>query len=415
MIEIIDEMKQKNKQVLLHLSLIHGIGPAAVLKILRYLYHQAFPDLLHIGWMEIIEHQEVLLLEKLYDYSLSDFIRQVGLSEKLAQQLAQGLANMDMLQAELDLAACNDVTILTMLDHEYPEILKQIHTPPLVLYYQGAPFHESAKRMGIVGSRKATGYAQHIIQGIVPGLVTQGWQIVSGGAEGADTMAHEAALEVGGTTIAILGSGLLQPYPESNRDLFRRMVQSSSTVVSSFSLNAQPEKGNFPARNRIVSGLSLGCVIVQAAARSGALITAHCALEQGRQVFAVPGLIHDELSAGCHALIKQGAKLVNNVNDILEEFSEHYPQPGIFPAQKTDLSQIDDSRFQQSLGLQKTRPVEREQDPLLASLDDATTLDELIEKTGFDIAVLQDRLFTLQLEGKVRQTFTGMWERIEGQ
>lgn len=394
-----------HRQVVLHLSLIHGIGPLAALKVLRLLFHQTFPDVLHVGWTDILEHQQSLDFQAVYDLSLSDFIRVVGLGEKTAQLLVQGLENKDLLYAELDLAQASNATILTMLDDEYPEILKQIQNPPLVLYTQGAPLRSQLKGMGIVGSRKATSYAQHVIQGIVPGLVMQGWQIVSGGAEGADTMAHTATLQAGGSTIAVLGSGLLQPYPDSNRTLFKQMIESSSTVVSPFRLNELPERGNFPARNRVISGLSFGCVVVQAAAKSGALITAHCALEQGRQVFAVPGLIHDSLSAGCHALIKQGAKLVNHVNDVLEEFSEYCPQVGIIPAQKIEIP---------SSSKKNQKNTQDISDPFLAYFDEPMSLDDLLEKANLDVAALQDKLFGLQLEGKLRQTFTGMWERIEG-
>ena len=163
-----------------------------------------------------------------------------------------------------------------------------------------------------------------------------------------------------------------------------------------------PDKGNFPARNRIISGLSLGCVVVQAAERSGALITAHCALDQGRVVFAVPGSISEELSAGCHGLIKEGAKLVNNLDDILEEFGEG----SAFGAQtirKADEMQttIEVAHIQQS------------HDPVIACLVRPASLDELLEKTGLSTASLQDRLFELQIEGKVRQNFAGTWEYVE--
>jgi len=388
------DIKQKNNRVLLHLSLIDGAGPSTVLKLLKHLYLKKYPELLHAGWMELIERQNELDLELLYNYSAADFIRYSGLSDRLALVLAQGLNDKDILNKELELASKHDIKILSFLEADYPEILKQIHNPPTVLYYQGSLFQPMAKRIGIVGSRMASTYAHDVLANLIPGLVAQGWHIVSGGAQGADTIAHEATLTVGGRTIAVLGSGLLQPYPNSNKNLFKRIVETGGTMVSPFPLMMFPDKPNFPARNRIISGLSLGCVVIQAAEKSGALITAHCALEQGRQVFAVPGPIDDDLSAGCHNLIKEGAKLVNNVNDILEEFGEKSLTERIQPACKFD------------------EPIET--DPLLACLAKPATLDELLAQTGFDIADVQNRLFSLQLDGKVRQNFAGTWERVKG-
>jgi DNA processing protein len=254
--------------------------------------------------------------------------------------------------------------------------------------------------MGFVGSRLASPYAAQVIKHLVPPLVEHQWVIVSGGAQGADTMAHETALAAGGKTIAVLGSGLLCPYPASNRSLFQRIVDSGGIVMSPFPLLVPPDRGTFPARNRIISGLSLGCVIVQAAQRSGALITANFALEQGRQVFAVPGLINESLSDGCHALIKQGAKLVNTVGDIVEEFGESWHR----------TSSAEASVY--TPGRNAARGAVEVTDPLLIHMALPLSLDELSLKTGFDVATLQDKLFMLQLEGKARQLFTGMWERL---
>ena len=228
-----------------------------------------------------------------------------------------------LLDEELALLEKHSITLLTPFDNNFPEDLKQIHHPPMVLYCKGAPIEPAAKRLAIVGSRKANDYAKQVIQSLVPSLVEHGWAIVSGGAEGADTMAHQAVLDAGGNTIAVLGAGLLTPpFPASNKQLFERMVAHGGTLVSPFSLRTPADRTTFPQRNRIISGLSLGSVVVQAAQRSGALITARFALEQGRQVFAVPGLVNDDLSYGSHHLIKQGAKLVSTVSDIFEEFGE---------------------------------------------------------------------------------------------
>lgn len=394
-----DTVQHDNNRVILHLSLIKDIGPATVFKLLRHAYLQKYPDVGHVEWIELIERHHELSLQTLYDYSVGDFLRGVGLSDRIASTLAKGLADVTMVEREVSLAQQHDVAIMTVLDADYPEILKQIYSPPLVLYCKGAPFNGVAKRMGIVGSRKATDYATRVMKKLIPGLIEQDWHIVSGGAEGVDTVAHREALEAGGRTLAVLGSGLLVPYPLSNVQLFDTIVDKNGMVLSPFPLMTPPDRGNFPARNRIISGLSLGCIIVQAAAKSGALITAQCALEQGRLVFAVPGPIHEELSAGCHHLIQEGAKLVNHVNDILEEFGE-YKQVAIQPARRLERNEL--------------LPQHTPANPILAHLVHPASLDELLEKTGFEATVLQDCLFALQLEGKVRQNFAGTWELVEG-
>jgi DNA processing protein len=394
------QQQDANRQFLLHLSLIPQVGPIATLKMLRHLHAEVFPDLLQCSWMDIIEHQAALTLSLLYDYSTGDFVRKLGFSEKLASTIVNGLASTQFFEQELALMFKHRVRFLTVFDSEYPEILKQIHAPPLVIYLQGGRFDTTSRRLGFVGSRLASPYAEQVIKHLIPPLIEHQWVIVSGGAEGADTMAHETTLASGGKTVAVLGSGLMYLYPASNKSLFQRIIDSGGIVMSPFPLRVPPDRGNFPARNRIISGLSLGCVIVQAAQRSGALITANFALEQGRQVFAVPGPINESLSDGCHTLIKQGAKLVNTVGDIVEEFGEDWHR--------------DPSA--EAAGFTPCRSAARDaadvKDPLLMHMGHPLSLDELSLKTGMDVATLQDKLFMLQLEGKARQLFTGMWERL---
>jgi len=205
-----------------------------------------------------------------------------------------------------------------ILDKEYPALLKQIHLPPIILYCRGAKL--SNNNFSIVGSRKGSIYAENVCKHIIPKLIDQ-YTIISGGALGVDSMAHKEAIKSGGRTVAVLGSGFLQPYPRENIDLFRAIVDNGGTVISPFNLKMEPLKGNFPARNRIIAGMSVGTLVVQAAVKSGAHITAAFALEQGREVFAVPGSIFEEISLGCHSLIQQGAKLVSCPEDILEEIN----------------------------------------------------------------------------------------------
>ena len=398
-------MLNKNTEVLLHLSLIEKIGPATVYRMLHKLLLDQNPNLLNPDWAEIAKNGININLAVIYDYSAADFVAEFELSQGCARQIYEGLSDSHVLERELLLAEKNNVKIVDILSSDYPDILRQIHFPPTVLYVSGAMIDQKSKHFGVVGSRAADVYAFDAIKNIVPTLVSNGWVIVSGGANGADTMAHRATLNSEGKTVVVLGSGLMCPYPANNIDLFKTVVDKGSTVVSPFPLTRQPDRGTFPARNRIISGLSLGCLVVQAAVKSGALITARCALEQGRLVFAIPGRIDDKLSSGCNELIKQGAKVVCNSNDILEEFGENLPSGVFKPATRVERH-AEIIKEESSCGV-----CDQCEDTVLCSIDKVCTLDELLIKTGLDFEALQDRLFNLQLEGKIRQNFAGAWEK----
>ena len=398
-------MENKNKRVLLHLSLIPGVGPSTIInKIIKGLFLQLFPDLLQACLMELIDVQEQIDFEILYKFTINDFIKKCHLTERLAQAVVDGLIDKNLLIKELDLIEKHDVVVVSIFESSYPEILKQITTPPTVLYCKGAALPVSAKRFSIVGSRKADVYASQVITSLVPSLIANGWHIVSGGAEGVDTMAHRATLNVGGQTLVVMGSGLLHPYPYSNKEFFKEIEQNGGTIISSFSLNTSPDKSTFPARNRIIAGLSQGCLVVRAAERSGALITAQFALDQGRLVFAVPGSIYDDLSAGCHGLIQQGAKLVNTVSDIFDEFKEVIALSSFTPA-------LVAQQERQSLINDVLSLTSDSDEFILHFLSSSRTVDELSLQTGLPLNELLDRLFTMQLNGKVRQDFAGQWAR----
>lgn len=283
--------------ILLHLSLIPQIGPATVLRIL----------------------QQKIPLASIYNYGTYDFIKRFGLSERIAQILVNGLKNKEDLETELELIKKYKISLLTIEDQEYPQQLKQIYLPPVVIYLKGAPLTTQIK-LAVVGSRKSDRYAQQAIELILPKIISFGFEVVSGGALGVDTLAHKETVKNNGKTIVVFGAGLMVPYPQQNKELFRAIANGNGTIISPFSLKTQPAKGNFPARNRIISGLSDGCFVVQAARKSGALITAKFALEQGKPIFALPGTINNELSEGCHYLINEGARLVSSSSDILDEF-----------------------------------------------------------------------------------------------
>src|SRR3989338_8220734 len=281
-------IKQK---IILHLTLIPSVGLGIIVRLTKILASDKQPD----RW---------------YSYKVGDFVR-FGIGEPTAQKIVAGLSDMQMLDDELYLIEKHAVSWTTLLDEKYPQMLAHIHTPPPVLYWQGEPlWKDNESMLAFVGARKGNKYGQIAIEKLIPDLVIQGWVIVSGGAYGIDAMAHRATVQVGGKTIVVVGSGLLKPYPPEQKKLFDEIVHKGGAVLSSFPLHDEPSAWKFPVRNRIIAGLSQGCVVVQAAEKSGALITASYALQEGRQVFAVPGPIDDELSVGCHKLLQEGAKLV---------------------------------------------------------------------------------------------------------
>ncbi len=230
------------------------------------------------------------------------------------------------IRAELQRLTDTGFHLTALTDPDYPQLLRRIPDPPPFLYVHGE-LDDGAAKIAVVGSRSATGYGLHAARELSAGLATLGLTIVSGMALGIDTAAHEGALAVDGKTIAVLGSGLKRIYPAANRKLFER-IATNGAVVSEFALNSEPEAHHFPLRNRVISGMCLGTVVVEAARKSGSLITARLAAEQNREVFAVPGSVHSFKSIGTHTLIKQGAKLVENVQDILEELPP-LPQPTV--------------------------------------------------------------------------------------
>ncbi|MGD9272814.1 MAG: DNA-processing protein DprA [Desulfobacterales bacterium] len=220
---------------------------------------------------------------------------------------------------DMALAAQKGVRIVTMTDPDYPALLLQIPDPPPFLYVRGK-LESQCKAVAVVGSRIATRYGLSMAARLSAELAACGVTVVSGMARGIDTAAHEGALQSGGRTVAVLGSGLEKVYPAENRKLFQTIVRNGA-VLSEFPMLTKPEPHNFPIRNRIISGMSYGTVIVEASKKSGSLITARLAAEQNREVFAVPGSVQSFKSIGTHTLIKQGAKLVENAQDVLEEIA----------------------------------------------------------------------------------------------
>jgi DNA processing protein len=376
-------MSISNKNLVLHLSLIPGVGPATITRIFQ------------------AASQEPCAL---YEWRAKDFIHQAKLSEKMAHAVAQGLADRSLLQEELKAIERYQISWVTLYDQEYPSLLKTIYLPPSVLYYQGQPFSTYTPSIAFVGSRKATSYSQSIAEMLIPPLIEQGYTIISGGALGADTLAHRQALTQKGKTVAVIGSGLLRPYPVSNQALFKEIVHEGGAVVSPFPLTMQAIASNFPARNRIIAGISQACVVMQAAAQSGALITAYYALEQGREVCAVPGSIIEPLSAGCNHLLSQGATVVTSGDDILKALGHAVTKPS--HANQRDSKPTTQSQEKEMASLSVS------EDPILRATQTPTSFDELREITGFSHDELQEKLFNLQLEGIIGQNFMGFWYKI---
>jgi DNA processing protein len=285
---------------------------------------------------------------------------------------------------ELEKAEKFGAKIIFRHEDVYPEALREIHNPPLVLYVKGNPEIISRPGVSIVGSRAATVYGQRIAMDLATRLSRNELTIISGLALGIDTAAHQGALAAEGKTIAVLGCGLDVVYPYQNRQLAEK-IGNTGALVTEYPFGTRPEAFRFPARNRIISGLALGVVVVEAAKRSGSLITAELALDQGREVFAVPGRIDSGKSEGAHRLLQDGAKLVHTVKDILEELCR--------PVTSRENKITD----------QKVKPkLSAEEKGLLAFMDIyPQTIDEIIQKSKLPAHQVNELLLMLELKGLV--------------
>lgn len=314
------------------------------------------------------------------------------LPHELAIRLAQPPSDDILAQTEKTLKWLDHPHhyLVTLADPAYPPHLLETHDPPPALYINGRPELLSRSSIAIVGARNATPAGLENAKAFAHHLANQGWGVISGLAAGIDTAAHQGALDAGaqgGSTIAVLGTGIDIVYPARNRELAHQ-IASQGALVSEFPLGCKALPHQFPRRNRIVAGLSRGVLVVEAALQSGSLITARQASEIGREVFAIPGSIHSPLSRGCHALIRQGAKLVESGQDIVEELQANLPK-----ATRSGT----DSLFQ---GENKTT----NDDALLNALGfDPTCVDTLLGRTGLDIIQLSRRLTELELEGRIER------------
>jgi len=279
------------------------------------------------------------------------------------------------------------VRLITAFDSSYPQDLREIHDPPPLLYLRGNDIPSNQTTVGVVGSRNPSHYGLKVTEEICQGLARRRIVVVSGMARGIDTAAHWGCLKGHGFTIAVLGSGIDVIYPESNSRLFGHIVEKGA-IITEFPLGTPPEAKNFPIRNRIISGLSKGVAVVEASKRSGSLITASLALEQGREVLAVPGSIESFKSTGTHHLIKQGAKLVENADDILQELGLNYPY-----SKKLDM------RKETALP-----PLEEDEKRVYDILGDYPIhIDQIARYSKMDPAMVAGLLTRLEIKGVIKQ------------
>ena len=298
------------------------------------------------------------------------------------------------IEAALDWAALPGNRLLTLADADYPQSLLSSDDPPVLLYAKGHTATLNRPMLAVVGSRNATAQGLRDAEGFAQALGNAGLTIVSGLALGIDAAAHRGALATAAGTVAVIGTGADRLYPARNEALARAITE-KGVVLSEFPLGTPALASNFPRRNRIIAGLGLGCLVVEAALRSGSLITARLAAETGREVFAIPGSIHSPLSRGCHQLIRQGAKLVESAQDILEEL--HWETS---PAASATRDQI------------PTTQSDSEQQ-VLAFLGDAPcALDTLSARSGLTPADLLAMLLPMELAGRIAQLPGGLYQRL---
>jgi len=329
--------------------------------------------------------------DKIFSISIKQ-LREV-VSDAVALKINQGI-DIDAIQPTLDWLQKENTHLVTLADIDYPQRLLQISNPPAILYAIGGLHWLNQPSIAMVGSRNATPQGEKNAENFAQNLCDQGLCIVSGMALGIDGAAHRGALKSNGATIAAVGTGLDIVYPAKHRALAHKIAE-RGLIISEFALSTPFRAQNFPRRNRIISGLSLGCLVVEANIGSGSLITAHLATEQGREVFAIPGSIHSPVSKGCHQLIKQGAKLVESSTDIMEELKNLMPTH----SSNGSLAQMGKT------GL--------ETNAILACMGfDPIDFESLLDASGLTTEALSSMLMLLELEGKITAITGGSYQRL---
>lgn len=366
-----------SREALVALNLIEGVGPVRVRQLLE-----------HFG-------DAVAILKA----SRSQLTQVRGIGSDTAEAISNWEKSID-LAGELKRITDFGCHVLIQTDEAYPPSLREIYDPPIVLYVKGELTAKDKNSVALVGSRQTTHYGIETARKLAYQLAYVGVTVVSGGARGIDTASHQGALAAKGRTVCVLGTGINIVFPPENKDLFDRIAENGA-VLSQFPFNRNGDKQSFAIRNRIVAGMTLGSVVVEADLHSGALITANFATEYGRQVFAVPGRIDSPRSKGCHDLIKKGAKLCEGAEDILSEFEYLFPasnkppspgETGVLPA--LELSANEQAVY----------------DTLKA--DDETSIDEVIRKSGLPSSAVSVALLSLEMKRMIKQLPGKMFVRI---
>ena len=375
------------KQQILLLLRLPGVGASTYWKLLDYF--ESLEAALEAPTSRLQKLLPEDALEKLNDY------RRNGEHSEVFQQVQQ-----DITYAEV-----HGIHFLDSSDNLYPELLRQIKRPPPILFVRGDPLALSLPQIAVVGSRSPTPPGKKTAHDFSATLAASGFAITSGLALGVDASAHQGALSVGGRTVAVLGSGIDQVYPYRNQPLAEDIIAKGGALVSEFPLGTSALPANFPQRNRIISGLSCGTLVVEAALKSGSLITARYALQQSREVFAIPGSIHSPVSKGCHDLIKSGAKLVETAQDVVDE-----------------LHSMLELQWQQvSLPLGEGQALESSEPPapendntseherlVLSCLGyDPSSIDVIAERSKLPVGEVMANLMTLELKGRVANSGSG--------
>ena len=389
---------------LVHLSIIPGVGYQTIQRLLS-----AFGS-----------------AQRALDATLQELSQIEGLSPNVSQRVIRGKSRVSVDQ-ELELIEAHNCHLVTVNDSAYPMLLKEIADPPPLLYVRGDLGEPDAPSITIVGTRSPTNYGKTIGRQLSQQLAENGVTVISGFARGIDTCAHQGALQANGRTIAVLGNGLSQIYPDENRDLADEIVESGA-LISEFAMSVPPFPKNFPRRNRLVSGMSSGTVVVEASVRSGSLITARHAAEQGREVFAVPGQVFSNQSKGSHQLINQGAKLINAIDDIWEAFPDqrltptHTSSPAQLPLDDNNSSQgqASSNLFSEvpardtsigSMGtpavkptIQSTPELSADERAVLEAIDlPCSHIDQIARTTSLPMNKVSSTLVMLELKGIVQQ------------
>ncbi len=344
-----------------------------------------------ISLLEVFSHPKRVLTATLSE------LKNAGVSAELAERIQR----IDLSDADQDIKWLqnDDCHLMCWHDDDYPSLLKEIHDPPPVLFIRGNRALLSSLQIAVVGTRNPSALALKTTRAFANSFATIGLTVTSGLALGIDKAAHQGAIDVSGKTIAVAATGLDRVYPASNRDLAEKIIEAGA-MVSEFPIGVHPQAGYFPRRNRIISGLSLGVLVVEAALKSGTLVTAKHAMEQGREVFAMPGSIHNPQAKGCHYLIRQGAKLVETAEDVLEDLGA------------LSLAAASKSFVSDELVSAKTDSLGDDYLQLLEKIAFApTSVDDLIEGTDFTAEEISSMLLVLELEGLVLSSPGGLFCR----